>query len=84
MESLFRKGGIGSDHHQRSHQAQSDTDIPLHVGVQLRDEQASSADDTASGGTPGPYPRPNDNAADPRERGRGKKKGLQKSPSEPA
>ena len=38
--------------------------------------EAPSPEHSASTGEPGPYPRPNDRAADPRTKGRGKKKGL--------
>jgi hypothetical protein len=36
-----------------------------------------------SADSPGPYPRPNDRAADPATKGKGKKKGLPTSPSAP-
>lgn len=34
-------------------------------------------------GEPGPYPRPNENAADPLTKGKGKHKGIPVSPSDP-
>ena len=38
--------------------------------------QAPTTEQSATGGESGPYPRPNDQAADPRTKGKGKKKGL--------
>ena len=42
--------------------------------IQFKPEVSGS--DQAATGDSGPYPRPNDNAADPRTKGRGKKKGI--------
>ncbi len=38
--------------------------------------QAPASQPATTTGEPGPYPRPNDRAADPRTKGKGKKKGL--------
>ncbi len=46
--------------------------------------RSGSAPQASSSGTPGPYPRPNDHAADPLSKGKGKKKGIPRSPSDPA
>ena len=44
--------------------------------LDLMAEQAEIPEGSNTAGEPGPYPRPNDQAADPRTKGRGKKKGL--------
>ena len=44
--------------------------------LDLMATQAPAPDRSTASGEPGPYPRPNDQAADPRTKGRGKKKGL--------
>jgi len=46
-------------------------------------EQNATHSDDSDNGKRGPYPRPNDNAADPLTKGKGKKKGLPQSPSHP-
>ncbi len=44
--------------------------------LDLMATQAPAPEQSTTSGEPGPYPRPNDQAADPRNKGRGKKKGL--------
>jgi hypothetical protein len=50
---------------------------------EIGDGDLPTDDSGESAEEPGPYPRPNENAADPLTKGKGKKKGLPVSPSEP-